>query len=84
MQRDQLGSFIGATSRLALDHLRDPRVQLAPSLVRKALVGGVANERVPEPESARDIRIALDEFTETVPCLRACRDERVVLEDIGD
>ena len=67
-----------------LDDFSDARMQFSPALVRETLVGRVTDERMPEPERPGDIRIALDEFAEPAPCLRACRDERVVLEDVGD
>ena len=59
-------------------------VKLATPPERQALVGRVAYERVAEAERASDVRVALDVLAETVPRLRARRDERIVFEDIDD
>ena len=51
-------------SRLAVDarRPRDPAVELAAPTVRQSFVRGVADQRMPEPEPARDVRVALDEL----------------------
>ena len=59
-------------------------VKLAPTSERETLVCGVANERMPEAESAGDLEVALDELAESVPRLGTGGYDRVTLEDVLD
>ena len=65
MQREELDTLGVAP----LQHLGDACVQFAPALEREPLVGTVTDQCMAEAECSGDVRVALDEFREPVPCL---------------
>ena len=83
MQREQLGD-VGRVRRLAQQHLRHTRVQLAAPPEREPFVGGVADQRVAEPERPGSVRVALDELRQPVPRLRVERRLRIAGENLRD
>jgi hypothetical protein len=67
VQRKELGDRVEVGCMTALVDLADAQVQLAATPERQTFVGGVADQRVPESELAGGVRVALDEFGETIP-----------------
>ena len=83
VQGQRLGCFLLVGRRLGRD-LGDARVQLAPAPEREALVGGVADQRMPEVEGAGGVRVALDELPQPVPRLGVEGGVGIVLEHPRD
>ena len=59
-------------------------MEFPPPLERQSLVGGIADECMPKAKCAWHVGIALDEFSESVPCFGRGSDERVAFENLGD